>query len=120
MLDPGGGIAVYGPGGVAGGEGSCITGITGTTGIEAGSFKAIPKSVNFHVFVLAEYKTDMLTLSGKGDSTILRFDITMSKVEIVTSLNTFHDIADNFPNFRFCKVGFLFVVSFSYISCQIR
>jgi hypothetical protein len=59
MLDPGGGNAIYWPGGVCGGEGSCEAIITG---IEAGSFAAIPKSVSFQVFVFAEYKTKVLAL----------------------------------------------------------
>ena len=48
---------------MAGGDGSCETGMTG---IDAGSRTAIPKSVNFHVFVRAEYKTS-ISLPKKGD-----------------------------------------------------
>jgi len=46
MLDPGGGIASKWPVGVSGGLGSPLTAIVG---IEAGSFAAMPKSLNFHV-----------------------------------------------------------------------
>jgi len=50
MFDPAGGTWRNGP--VDGGDGRWFI---GTVTMEAGSFAAIPKSVNFHVFVRDEY-----------------------------------------------------------------
>ena len=87
--------------------------------IDAGNFAAIPKSLNFHVFVFAEYRTRESAYS-KGEITILGLQITMSIVEIVTSFQSFHYVAYDFPYFGFRHKRFVLHVSFMYIVHEIR
>ena len=113
MLDPGGGIAVvYMPVGVDGGEGR------GIMATDAGSLAAMPKSVIFQVFVFAEYST-IISFISRGESTVLRFEIPMSEIQIMTLLNPLHDITDDFPGFSFRKMRLLFDISFLYEICQV-
>jgi hypothetical protein len=114
-LDPGGGIGRSWPVGVPGGVGNPVTAIVGT---EAGSFAAIPKSVNFQVFVLDEYRTHVSDIS-KWDVTILRLQVAVGEVEIVAFLNAFHDVANDGPYFCLVQVRFLLNISLVDIAGQI-
>lgn len=107
MLEPGGGMAVvYMPVGVEGGEG------IGIIATDAGSLAAMPKSVSFQVLVFEEYKTIISLFPG--GSTVVRFEVAVGKVEIVTFLNTLHDITDDLPDFSLRKMGLVFDISFVY------
>jgi len=108
MLDPGGGIAVvYMPVGVDGGEG------IGIIATDAGSLAAMPKSVIFQVFVFAEYST-IISFILEGKVTVVRFEIPMSKIQIMTLLNPLHDITNDFPDFSLSKMRLFFDISFLY------
>jgi hypothetical protein len=112
IFDPGGGTCRNGP--VDGGEGIWLIGIVT---IDAGNFAAIPKSVIFHVFVRDEKRT--ILVRPQKEITVLRFQVSMGKVEIMASLDAFHDIANDIPHLSLTKGRLVLLISFFKICCQV-